>query len=202
MNNKSSIKKTINLCVIIFSSLIAGAQNNFEGKLLFQMINYNKEYKEDAQVTWYIKNGKHRMDYTIGGKYSNSYSIIADNFSANIYSQKTVTPIPLNSHTEIGDFKIISEEKNIIFNSFNCTQYLLSVADGTVEIWISEQNAITPDIFPAFMQRGYLSLLLKLEPKGIPIKIIKNDQSGHLVFSQAITSIIPESISDSLFIIQ
>ena len=200
------MKKIYSLYLIVLASISVNAQQGFEGKFLLQTENYNKEYKEDAHVTWYIKNGRHRMDYQISGQYSSSYTIVADNNSAKIYSEtkggKTVTPIPLTNSAAVNDYRIMGEEKNQVLNSFNCTKYILMVSDGTIELWLSEQNSISPDIFPAFMQRGYLNIISKLNPKAIPVKILKNDLSGHLAFSQTIIGIIPEKISDSTFIIQ
>ncbi len=205
MNIANNIKFTIAFLLITFS-FVANAQNSFEGELFLQTETYNKDFKEDASITWYIKNGKHRMDYSIGGKYSYSYSIIVNNNTANMYSKKEgktmITPLPLNTTEVAISYTIDSEDKNIKLGNFICTKYNLTVADGTIEIWLAEQTQLTTESFPAFMQNGYLKIISGLDSQAFPIKIVKNDSSGKLVFSQTITAINPKIVPDSMFVIQ
>ena len=113
-----------------------------------------------------------------------------------------ITPLPLNTTEVAISYTIDSEDKNIKLGNFICTKYNLTVADGTIEIWLAEQTQLTTESFPAFMQNGYLKIISGLDSQAFPIKIVKNDSSGKLVFSQTITAINPKIVPDSMFVIQ
>ncbi|NTW34112.1 MAG: DUF4412 domain-containing protein, partial [Bacteroidetes bacterium] len=192
--------------LLVTFSYVANAQNSFEGELLLRTENCIKGYKEDASITWYIKNDKHRMDYNIEGKYSISYTITVNNNVANMYSKKEgkniITPLTLNPTDVVTNYTINSTDKNVKLASFTCTKYNLTLPDGTLEIWLAEKTQLTIKSFPAFMQNAYLKIISGLDSQAFPVKIVKNDNSGKLVFSQTITSIDAKTVPDSIFVIQ
>lgn len=199
------IELIIFLCLALNTPALQAQSDSFEGKLYFRTETYFKDYEENAGITWYIKQGEQRLDYNISGKYKKTYTIIMRNNIADMYYMNNgkMAIIPLNPvNAVLESYTINNRETNVKVGVFNCTKYSLIVNGGEIDIWISDLVQPSLKVFPEFMQKGYLRIAASLDAKGFPVKIIKKDNSGRVVFAQTLMSISTENTSEDVFNIE
>lgn len=194
---------------ILLLTLNAFAQEAFEG--IIDMTTINNEMQEKAEIKWYIKNGNHRLDYS-GRKGDESYSYTFLINSGNnlmqmlseIDGKKVVYEIPQNAITNsiqpgYGSEVQRTDESKLVLG-YSATKIKVESPDKISTVWVSDKAPINLKDMPAILLSS--SVLKNLKESGIeaiPLEINSTNTGGNLVYSQKITSIQKQGLSDDKF---
>lgn len=180
-------------------------QNSFEGKIILK--TENREAKEKAEVTWYVKGAKHRMDFkATSEKGTMEYTVLSIDGEAKLIADgengRSVIPIPKESLSKpTTEMNIIHSEKlnKEKINGFECEKYLVESEQKTTEYWVTDETPISADALPGFMKKHLTKALPQLTFSSFPVKITTKDKEGNLLMLQEFTEFIPMKVDDSVF---
>ncbi len=195
---------------IIAGSLFtaATAQAPFQGLIRFKA--ENKAIGETSEISWYLKNGNSRLDIrskTAEAQAEMSLVFVKGSAEAKLISTdngKTVVyPVPYSSFANndfSGAFGLEATGQKSTFAGFECEEYTMQTANGTVSCWVSKTTGISPASFPSvILGRGIFSVLMQNGIQGIPVKITSKDFAGNVVLDQEMISAEPMNVSDDRF---
>lgn len=196
------------LMLISFASIVFG-QESFEG--IVGMTTINNEMQEKADIKWYIKNGNHRLEYT-GSKAGESYSYVflipqGSNLMqmlSDADGKKVVYDIPKNAitngiQTNYGSTLEKTDASKLI-SGFAAYKIKVEAPDRISTVWASDKTPLSMNDMPAILLNN--SVLKQMQEQGIiaiPLEITSTNTGGSLLYSQKITSIQKQSLSDDLF---
>ncbi|MEX2589871.1 MAG: DUF4412 domain-containing protein [Chitinophagales bacterium] len=196
------------LCALFFAG-ISIAQKPFEG--IIDMTTVNNEIQEKADIKWYIKNGNHRLEYSgtkAGESYSYIFLIAAGNNLMQMLSdadgKKVVYEIPQDAITNsikpgYGS-EIQKTDDTKLVSGYSAIKMKVESPDKISTVWVSDKTPINMHDMPAILLSS--SVLKNLKEKGInaiPLEINSTNTGGNLLYSQKITSIKKQSVSDDKF---
>lgn len=193
------------MLILAFPFMISA---QFQGEI--QMSTSSSTTKENATMSWLLKDGKHAMNIqSTSGENKMTYGLIIDErkgqvwFLSDIQNSKAAYAIPYA--------QLQKNELNLPLNSvvkdmgasekiagFDCQKYQIISSAYIVDCWVSNETGITHSDFPSFMSTGDLLGLLKLNKiNGIPMKFEVKNTSDELVLGQSINKIIAKDIKNS-----
>lgn len=185
--------KVLNTFFALVLALGAFAQSGFEGKISMTALNTSTE--ETANIEWYIKNNKHSMDFSANsGEHSLNYTIVVENGSTKMLADGA-EPISIpassfeNTGYDVGKYMVTEEGIDTKLNGFACKKFTIQAGEHVVEYWLTNETALSISDFPAFMQKGLLGPVEKLQAGSIPVKAQVKDASGKLLYSYTINSV-------------
>lgn len=201
--------RSIALFILIsFSSILFG-QESFEG--VIDMTTINNEMQEKAEIRWYIKNGNHRLEYS-GTKAGESYSyVFLISQGSNLMQmlseadgKKVVYEIPKNAITNSipASYGATMDKTDAtkLISGFAAYMIKVEAPEKISTVWASEKTPLSMNDMPAILMNN--SVLKEMKAKGInaiPLEITSTNTGGNLLYSQKITSIQKQSLSDDLF---
>lgn len=179
------------------------AQSGFEGQI--QLTVNNPASSEKADITWFVKNGQHRLDYnTVAEGNSMNYSLVADNASAKMIAKDgSVINIPMETMNK-GSYNLVGylttdQAKGQNVSGFNCAKYTIQTKEYMVEYWLSNETGLKSSDFPSFMQKGLFMPANELQSGSVPVKIVVKDLNGKVVYIQTITAITASNVDAAKF---
>ncbi len=195
------MKKTLFTLLTIFSAFNLFAQSKFEG--VITMHSESRGGKDLSDITWYVKNGQHRIDYVNSGEMSSTYSLLSKAGKLEMLNERGRVNIPGNSMKQpdynFNAYKLVSTKAGEEINGFPCTKYTIEQGDKVAEYWIVQDPTLQISDFPEFMRHSLLSVSEKLQPGSIPIQIKISDLNGKMVYMQAIKDIISVEVGEEKF---
>lgn len=194
--------------VILFTAV--SAQAHFEGLIRFKA--ENKAIGEKSEIDWYLKNGNSRLDIrskTAETDAQMSILLLKGAAEAKLIGTdngKTVIyPVPYASFANSefsGAFGLEATGQKTVLAGFECEEFSMHTANGSVSCWVSKNTGISPVSFPpVIVGRGIFSVLMQNGVQGIPVKIISSDFAGNIILSQEMISVEPMSLSDEKFLV-
>lgn len=203
------MNKVISFLLLVFFSSGLFAQAAFEG--VVDMNTINNELQEKADITWYIKNGNHRLEYT-GTKAGESYNyvfliksggnllqMLSEADGKKVYYDIPRTAITSNIKADYGAEIEKSEESKLI-GGFAATKYKVISADKISTVWITEKSPLSISDMPSLLLNNSVLKYLQVSGiNGIPVEINSTNTGGALVYSQKINAIKKQQVSDELF---
>lgn len=201
--------RSIALFILISIATTAFGQESFEG--VVGMTTINNEMQEKADIKWFIKNGNHRLEYS-GSKAGESYSyIFLISQGSNLMQmfseadeKKVVYDIPKNAisngiQTNYGSTLEKTDASKLI-SGFAAYKIKVEAPDRISTVWASDKTPLNMNDMPAILLNN--SVLKQMQEKSInaiPLEITSTNTGGSLLYSQKITSIQKQSLSDNLF---
>lgn len=186
--------KFINMIIAVFFANVVLAQD-FEG--VITMNTTNTAMKEQATVTWYLKNGDSRMDiHSDADGHSSDYSIITDGKGMDMVAQGHVTRIPQNTMVAQGAAQtLLSEKEGVEMNGYNCTQAVYFDGKNQTTYWLTNDLKMGFNDLPSVIKRN----MPKVEATGFPVKMEKRNAEGKVILSQDVVSVKPATVDASKF---
>lgn len=178
------------------------AQKNFEGKIV--MRTENPVISEVSEITWYLKNGKHLLNYsTVTAGVKASYSLLSKEGKLELLSENGRKEIDMASlktpEYDFSSYKLLSKEGGKILNEFECIRYTIESGNYVAECWMTDDPDLNASYFPDFMKLGVLPICEKLHQGGIPVQIKISERNGKTVYLQTISYIMPCKVDDAKF---
>lgn len=168
---------------------------NFEG--VIRMNTTNADQKEEATLTWYLKDGNSRMDISSKAENHNAeYAIISDKKGMDMVSQGHITPVP-QAAMKVDNIPqtLLSQEEDVEANGYNCTKAVYFDGKNQTTYWLTNDLPITFDDIPFVIKRN----MPQIKSSGFPIKMEKKSPDGKVILSQDVTSVKATPVSDSRF---
>ena len=168
---------------------------NFEG--VIKLNTTNLELKEEASVTWYLKNGNSRMDISSKAENHNSeYAIISDSKGMDMVSQGHITPVP-QAAVKVDNIPqtLLSKEDGVKINGYNCSKEVYFDGKNQTTYWLTNDLSVKFSDLPFMIKRN----MPKIKSTGFPVKMEKKSPEGKVLLSQDVTSVKATSVSDSRF---
>lgn len=197
------MKKIIFFLTFSFSHFLTSfAQGSFEGKIVLR--SENGETKEISDITWYIKNGQHLLNYVNSGtSASGNYSLLSKGGKTEILNEQGRLEIVEGSikkpDYDFSSYKLLNKEGNKMVNEFACIKYTIESGNNVAEVWMANDADIHIKDFPSVMQSSLLNVCDNLHQGGIPVQLFIKDKAGKLLFSQTISYIMPCKVGDDKF---
>lgn len=196
MKNTILLILIINFQLSIFNSF---GQNSFEGKIV--MRTENPVTGEISDITWYMKNGQHKLNYVNSGTdISSTYSLVSNGGTLEMVNdggKVAIDKSKLNNPVfEFPGHKLLNKEANKVMNEFKCIRYTIESGDKVAEVWMADDADLKISDFPDFMQNNLLSICENLHQGGIPVQITIKEKSGKLIHRQSISYIMAAKIAD------
>lgn len=171
----------------------------FEG--VFTMNTSNNETNEKSKISWYAGKSGHRMDIettTEYGMMNMTLFFIQQGNTVKVQSQGQTIELPVSSLQPVSTIKDFfmsqptGKSENIA--GYDCKEYKLIASNGTAICLVAENikmsNFPTAGIFQTLQIQGI---------SGLPLKIKVADLKGNQIYSQEITSITEQNISNDIF---
>ena len=184
---------------MIFATLVLISNfvfaQNFEG--VITMNTSNSEIKENATLTWYLKDSGSRMDIKSSADgYDSKYAIIVDNKGTHMVAEGHVTEIP-QSALSSGSASLtrLSLEEGVQLNGYTCSKEVFFDGKNQIVYWLTNDVAIGFDDMPSVLKRNMPSV----KTSGFPVKMEKRSADGKVLVSQEVLSVKATSVSDSKF---
>jgi hypothetical protein len=182
--------------------LTSFAQSTFEGKIVLRA--ENGVTKETSDITWYMKNGQHLLNYVNTGSGVNStYSLLSKEGKLEMINERGRVNIPGNSlkkqDFDFTTYKLLNKEGNKMVNEFMCVKYTIESGNTVAEVWMADDADIHIKDFPEVMQSSLLTVCDNLHQGGIPVQLFVKEKTGKLMMSQTITYIMPCKVDDGKF---
>ncbi len=196
------MKKFIILTFSFFYFLTSFSQGTFEGKVVLR--SENGATKETSDITWYIKNGQHLINYVNSGTSSSgNYSLLSKEGKLEMINERGRVNIPASGvkkpDYDFTAYKLLSKEGNKVVNEFNCVKYTIESGNNVAEVWMADDADLQIKDFPEVMQSSLLSVCENLHQGGIPVQMFIKEKTGKLLFSQSISYIMPCKVGDEKF---
>ncbi len=196
------MKKFIILTFSFFYFLTSFSQGTFEGKVVLR--SENGATKETSDITWYIKNGQHLLNYVNSGTSSSgNYSLLSKEGKLEMINERGRVNIPASGvkkpDYDFTAYKLLSKEGNKVVNEFNCVKYTIESGNNVAEVWMADDADLQIKDFPEVMQSSLLSVCENLHQGGIPVQMFIKEKTGKLLFSQSISYIMPCKVGDEKF---
>lgn len=168
---------------------------SFEG--VITMNTTNEAIKEQATLTWYLKNGNSRMDIQSSADgHSSNYSIIVDGKGMDMVSQGHVTSIPQTAmKVENAGQTLLSEKTGVQMNGYNCTQAVYFDGQNQTTYWFTNDLALEFNDLPSVIKRNMPSV----EASGFPVKMEKRNPQGKVILSQEVISVSASTVDNGKF---
>jgi len=196
------MKKLIFSIFTILSTFNLFAQNGFEGKIVMRC--ENSVSNEVSDITWYMKNGQHLLNYVnSGSKMNGTYSLLSKEGKTEMINERGRINIPGNSlkqaDFDFSAYKMLNKEGDKVINEFSCIKYTIEQGDKIAEYWIADDPELHTSDFPQFMNEGLIAISEKLHTGGIPIQIKISDRNRKMLYQQTISYIMPCKVGDEKF---
>jgi hypothetical protein len=171
----------------------------FEG--VFTMNTINNETNEKSKISWYAAKTAHRMDIettTEYGMMNMTLFFVQQGSTVKIISQGQTIELPVSSLQPVSSVKDFfmaqptGKSENIA--GYDCKEYKLIASNGTAICMVAENMRISN-----FPTAGIFQTLQIQGINGLPLKIKVADLKGNQIYSQEITSITEQNISNDLF---
>jgi len=180
---------------ILMTAFGAMAQSRFEG--VITMNTTNAAMKETATVTWYLKDGRSRLDFNSqAGDTHSEYAVITDEKGMDLVAQGHVTPVPaVAMKMESAKQQFVSETKGLKVNGFDCSKQVYTDGTNETTYWLTDALDIRYSDLPFFIRKN----MPQISSDAFPVKMEKRDSTGKVVLSQDVLSITPQTVDDSSF---
>jgi len=195
-------KILLTCCLLLTAYCFTSFAQSFEGKIVLRAENTTT--KEVSDITWYLKNGNHLLNYVnTGSGINNTYSLLSTAGKLEMINERGRVNIPGNSlkktDYDFTTYKLLNKEGNKMLNEFTCVKYMLESGNNVAEVWMTDYEGLKSTDFPEIMQSSLLKACDNLHQGGIPIQIKVSDKSNNLLFLQTITYIMPCKVGDEKF---
>ena len=185
------------------------AQSGFSG--VIHLSAKNEERGEKANVSWFISEGNHRLDFETQAKEGNfNYSlvykagqnevvILTPGKEKNLYYRVPLSGFPKAALIPSGA-QVLTEPGSKLVAGTDCKQYSLRSGTNSATVWVGNIPGFSAENIPVFMQtNGILGALKSSSISGIPLEFVIYNNNNEILSSQSMVGISTQTIQSNVF---
>lgn len=191
-------KALTTLLLVLLTGSFGFAQSGFEGVITYNTTN--AAVNETAAVKWYVKNGKHLMEFNskAGDKQLN-YSVLMNGNSETVVIKTDQGSQEVSGITgeEVFTSGKFIRKMDVKESGYNCEMLMFKSGVNDLVYWVTTEIGMTISDLPKLVRNNMPDVTGISD--GIPVKMELRDAEGNMLRSQDLVSVEKVSVNDSKF---